>query len=93
MLNQVVVVGRIEQLKQIDPTKIKIVIKSVNHKDESDFISAFLSNADKMLSMPEVGALVGIKGKITCRSVNAPLSIDIEKLTFLQSGAPSSTAQ
>ena len=94
MLNQVVVVGRIEQMREVSPEKTKLVLRVMGHRDTVDFITAYISNNTvESAGLSGIGALVGIKGKMTCRSMNAPLSIDVERLTSLASSGNSSTSE
>lgn len=90
MLNQVILVGRIEKIEMSNDNttltvltiKIPRYFKNEEGIYENDIIEVKLSNvlAENSLNYCKVGDLVGIKGRIESQGV---MEIQAEKITFL----------
>ena len=90
MLNQVVLVGRIVEIKKIDNhTEITISIprtyRNINGQYDNDLISSEVSQnmIHKVEEYCEIGNLVGIKGKIAKLEEDKEMRVIAEKMTFL----------
>lgn len=90
MLNQVVLVGRIVDIKKIDnhaeiTLSIPRTYRDINGQYENDFISCNVSQ--KMIynfeEYCELGNLVGIRGKIAKLEEDKEMQVIAEKMTFL----------
>lgn len=90
MLNQVILVGRIVEIEEIDNhTEITISIprtyRNISGQYDDDFISCVVSQnmIHKVEEYCELGNLVGIKGKIAKLEEDKEMRIIAEKMTFL----------
>ena len=94
MINQVMLVGRIAKIEEIENQEIKKInitiainrkFKNVNGIYETDFIKCILySNlANNTLEYCQQGDLIGIRGRLRCGVENENLEIIAEQITFL----------
>lgn len=86
MLNQVVLVGRIEVIDDENTSIVLRIPRNVKNEEgiyEDDYIGIELSDklSKNSIGYLEAGTLVGVKGRIV--GVNGKVSIAAEKISFL----------
>lgn len=86
MLNQVVLVGRIEAIDDENTSIVLRVPRNVKNDEgiyEDDYIGVELSDklSKNSIKYLEAGTLVGVKGRVV--GVNGKVSIAAEKISFL----------
>ena len=91
MVNQVVLIGRIAQIKENEKDAIINIAVPSNSKNENgeydvDFIDCQLFNnvAQSTIEYCQKGDLIGIKGKL--KSLEDKIIMSAERVTFLTSG-------
>lgn len=94
MLNQIILVGRIVEIKEIDNhDEITIGVprsyRNIGGQYEDDFITCNVSQkmTYNLKEYYEVGSLVGIKGRIARLDKDKEMQVVAEKMTFLSSKA------
>lgn len=93
MLNQYMLIGRIQTINKVDNDEVKVCIAvSRSYKDDSnnypvDYITVQLTNdvAKHTIEYCNVGDLIGIKGSIRCESEHSTPMLFAEKVTLLSS--------
>lgn len=91
MLNQVVLVGRLNRINEIGDKQVLITLatprsyKNENGEYDTDYIDVLLRNsiADNVQEYCKIGDLVGIKGRV--QEKDGKIDIIAEKITFLSS--------
>lgn len=96
MMNQVILVGRIKEIKEEkEKTIVTIVVpnsfKNVDGEYDNNYIDCILfgdiSNTTKEYC--KIGDVIGVKGRIKKLENDKEISIIAEKVTFLSSGKKS----
>ena len=93
MLNQVVLVGRLYEMKEIEESNVLITLatprsfKNENGEYEEDYIDILLKGnvAQSTLEYCKNGDLIGVKGRIENIKESIIPAIIAEKITFLSS--------
>lgn len=94
MLNQVILVGRLERINEIGEKQVLITLatprsyKNENGEYDTDYIDIILRNgvASNTQEYCKIGDLIGIKGRIENIKESVIPAIVAEKITFLKSG-------
>ena len=96
MLNQVVLVGRIENMETVDEvTTVTIIVprayKNVDGNYDSDHIPVQITGnmATNTLQYCKVADIIGIKGALRNVGISDRIDLVAEKVTFLSSHNPS----
>lgn len=92
MLNSLVIVGRLSEMKEenenkcIITLKVQRTFKNKNGEYENDFVECILLNSLARCASEyfEKGNIIGVKGRLQCLK-GERLEVVAEKLTFLQS--------
>lgn len=92
MLNQIVLVGRIKEIKEDEKSTIMTLIvpqsfKNVNGEYENNYIDVklFKMLAENTKEYCKIGDMVGVKGRIQKLESDDTLQLIAEKITFLSS--------
>ena len=92
MLNQVVLVGRIESMETVDEvTTVTIIVprayKNVDGNYDSDHIPIQITGniATNTLQYCKVGDLIGVRGALRNVGISDKVEVVAEKVTFLSS--------
>lgn len=96
MLNQVVLVGRIESMETVDEvTTVTIIVprayKNIDGNYDSDHIPVQITGnmATNTLQYCKVADIIGIKGALRNVGISDRIELVAEKITFLSSHNPS----
>lgn len=96
MLNQVVLVGRIESMETVDEvTTVTIIVprayKNIDGNYDSDHIPVQITGnmATNTLQYCKVADIIGIKGALRNVGISDRIELVAEKVTFLSSHNPS----
>lgn len=95
MLNQIVLVGRIKEIKEnkesaIVTLAVQQCFKNENGEYDTNFIDCHLYKgiAENTKEYCKIGDIVGVKGRIQKLESDKELKLIAERVTFLSSKAP-----